>query len=128
MKPLLSFLAISLLSATAANAGTLNCVSERIAYSADHTDGGAPRDPIITLVVDGRVMIRTGMFEPNPVTEADFELVGSPRVIKKVRRDRQHVVTYFEQVARVTQQNVDPVLFEGEVLCKEVRYVGPPRP
>lgn len=128
MKTLFSVLSVSLISAGAANAGTLSCYSERLTYTADHTDGGAPRDPVISLVLDGRVLIRTGMFEPNPVTEGRFELTGRERVLKKVRRDRQHVVTYFEQNARVTQQNVDPVLFSGEVLCKRVDYVGPPRP
>lgn len=126
MKTLLSVSALSLLSLPAF-AGSINCVSERIAYSYEHTDGGAPRDPSVSLVVDGRVMIRTSMFEPNPVQEASIVLEGQ-RVIKKLWPNRQTEVIYFEADAKVTQPNVDPALYSGEVLCKEVRYVGPPRP
>lgn len=124
----LSLIVASLLFTGAAQAGSTNCVGNRLAYYADYTDGGAPRDPIIGLVVDGRVLIKTGMFEPNPVMDAGIEFTGEPRVIKTEFPDPEHEVTYFEQNARVFQWDTEHVFFSGEVLCKNVRYVGPPRP
>lgn len=116
---------LSLLLTGAANAGTLNCVGDRIAYSYDGTDGGAPRDPLVSLVVYGQVLIRSGMGENEPVSEARFELAG-PRTVIKKRRTSLYTTTYFEQEARVSSQ--DSLFYLGQVLCKEVSYIGPPRP
>ncbi len=126
MKSVLAVLALSILS-TSAHAYQLDCVAQNVSYSFDSTDGGANREPIVSLVHDGRVLIRERMFE-QPIREGQFELLGRTKVIKTTRPNRQYVVTYFEQQARVTVKNADPVLFSGEVLCKEVKYVGPPRP
>lgn len=124
MKTLLLALALLPYSAFA---GTLNCVDERVSYSADHTDGGAPREPIVRLELDGQLLIKTGQFQ-EPIQNAQIEFLGEPTVIKKIRRDRQHEVIYQEREARITIENVDPVPYTGTLLCKEVRYVGPPRP
>ena len=126
MKLFLPLLALSLLPSLA-NAGSLRCVGEQIAYSESRPDGGPHIIANIRLVLETRTLIDEGLGRPDQ-HEANFELVGERKEIKTTRPDRYNVATYFEQTSRVSQENVDPALFSGKVLCKEVRYVGPPRP
>lgn len=120
------FILSLLLSSSGAFAGTLDCSAHGLSYSYDATDGGAPREPFVDLILDGKVLIHERMFE-DKTDLATFELAATRNVLK-TEKTPDYVTTTFESEATVTKNGETEPAFKGTVLCRESRYVGPPRP
>ena len=111
-------------------AGTLTCSSadQRLSLHEHSPDGGAFALHTKKLTLDGIELV-TFDDPSKPVLElATYKLHHDKDLITQVASGH-HQTSYFAQTLIVVSKDLDPkILFEDIVLCKQIRYTGPPRP
>jgi hypothetical protein len=125
MKTLILFFALAV--TPSAFAKTVVCSNSRLSYSSQSPDGGPQIAPSYSLTLDGVKLIDESPFRPG-FNNARFALLGEPAVTNKYHSDENHVVTEFTSEATVTMSGDTQPVFDGQVTCKQVDYVGPPIP
>lgn len=119
---------LSLFLALPAHAHSVVCVGPNLSYSIFRPDGGPSIAPSEQLFAMGRLQISVIPWQNEGVRNATFELPGKPTPLGKAERhDKYYVTTRYSQRAKVAD-SAGQSLFDGEVICHEENYDGPPIP
>ena len=119
---------IIFVAGSTATAYTLDCSSadSKIQYQIRQSDGGAAMRRSVLLRVDGEDVINIPSFGENEVVRGQIQLAAKKTQLK-VKKTKDYKTNYFNIDATVTDLNSN-VLAGEMVHCKEVIYIGPPRP